>query len=182
MTSASPAIEHLHPLGRLAIAKLYNAPAEDVPRFDIAEMNLISAAGLPGTEGMNIGAMLGLLGDWTKRIADHTLKSIPVFHKYRSDYGTLARFRMTAMLQALTREYGVRYNPERIVDPYVWTDSEDSSPRRAGAATKGHMFVVARAADRSGPPDGVSAQIGAGTRPCVLPLGYLWRAVQHRVP
>jgi hypothetical protein len=110
----------------MAIARLFNAPADDVPRFEIAEMNLIAAYGLPGTEGMDMGAMLATLDAWAKRIADHTRKSIHVFHKYRSDYGTLARFRITAMLQALTREFGVRYNPERIADPDVWTDPEDS--------------------------------------------------------
>jgi hypothetical protein len=55
VTSTAHAIEHLYSLGRLAIAKLYNAPAEAVARLEIAEMNLISAFGLPGTEGMETG-------------------------------------------------------------------------------------------------------------------------------
>ncbi len=143
------AMQHLHPLGRLAIAELYNAPAEAVPRFEIAEMNLISAFGLPGTDGMDMGAMLATLDAWAKRIADHTLRSIHVFHKYRSDYGTLARFRVTAMLQALTREFGVRYNPDRITDPHVWTDPEDSfihgllGPKRTGTCSSLPVLLTA---------------------------------------
>lgn len=149
MSSIAPAIEHLHPLGRMAIAKLFNALAEAVPRFEFAEMNLIAAYGLPGTEGMDMGALLATLDAWAKRIADHTLRSMRVFHKYRSDYGTLARFRITAMLQALTREYGVRYNPERIADPHVWTDPEDSflhgvlGPRRTGTCSSLPVLLTA---------------------------------------
>lgn len=112
-------------------------------------MNLISAYGLPGTEGMDMRAMLATLDTWAKRIADHTLKSIRVFHKYRSDFGTLARFRITAMLQALTREFGVRYNPDRIADPHVWTDPEDSflhgvlGPRRTGTCSSLPVLLTA---------------------------------------
>jgi hypothetical protein len=149
VSSTAPAIEHLHPLGRMAIARLFNAPAEDVPRFELAEMNLIAAYGLRGTEAMAMGAMLATLDAWAKRIADHTLKSIHVFHKHRSDFGTLARFRITAMLQALTREYGVRYNPDRIADPHVWTDPEDSflhgvlGPRRIGTCSSLPVLLTA---------------------------------------
>jgi hypothetical protein len=149
VSGIAQAIEHLYPLGRMAIVKLFNAPAEAVPRFELAEMNLIAAYGLPGTEGMDMGAMLATLDTWAKRIADHTLKSIHVFHKYRSDYGTLAQFRITAMLQALTREFGVRYNPDRIADPHVWTNPEDSfihgvlGLRRAGTCSSLPVLLTA---------------------------------------
>lgn len=149
VTAVAPTIEHLYPLGELAIAKLYNAPADAVPRFELAEMNLISAFGLPGTEGMDMGAMLASLATWARRIAEHTLSSIHAFHKHRSDYGTLARFRMTAMLQALTREFGVHYSPERIADPHVWTDPEDSfihgvlGPRRTGTCSSLPVLLTA---------------------------------------
>lgn len=149
MTITPHAIEHLYPLGRLAIAKLFNAQPEDVPRYELAEMNLIAAYGLPGTQGMDIGAMLATLDAWAKRIGEHVTKSTPVFHKYRSEYGTFARFRITAMLQCLTREFSVRYNPARIVNPEVWTDPEDSflhgilGPRRMGTCSSLPILLTA---------------------------------------
>jgi len=149
VSSEAQTSEHLYPLGRLAIAKLFNASADAVPRFELAEMNLIAAHGLPGAERMDVGAMLGQLDAWAKRIAEHTLSSIHVFRKYREDFGTLARFRVTAMLQALTREFGVCYNPDRIADPHVWTDPEDSflhgllGPRRMGTCSSLPVLLCA---------------------------------------
>jgi hypothetical protein len=149
VSSVAPAVEHLHPLGRMAITRLFDAPAETVPRFELAEMNLIAAYGLPGTEGMDMGAMLAQLDAWAKRIADHTLKSNRVFRNNRSEFGTLARFQMTAMLQVLTREFRVRYNPARIADPHVWTDPADSflhgllGPRRTGTCSSLPVLLTA---------------------------------------
>jgi hypothetical protein len=149
VSSIAPAVEHLYPLGRMAIARLFNAPAEAEPRFELAEMNLIAAYGLPGTEGMDMGALLATLDTWAKRIAELTLNNIHVFHKHRSDFKTLARFRMTSMLQSLTREFGVRYNPERLADPHVWTDPEDSfihgtlGSRRTGTCSSLPVLLTA---------------------------------------
>lgn len=140
LDSPQSAQQHLYQFGQFAIIHLYHAPVDEIARYDLAEMNLISAFGLPGTQRMDIGRMLARLDDWAKRIAAFTLKNIGVFHARRGEFGFLARYKITAMLHCLTREIGVRYNPERITDPDNFDDPADSfihgilGPRRLGTS------------------------------------------------
>lgn len=138
LPSGQPAEEHLYQFGEFAITHLYDAPVEEIARYDLAEMNLISAYGLPGAENMDIGALLARLDAWAKQVAAFTLRNIRIFHARRGEFGFLARYQITAMLHCLTKEIGVRYNLERIADPDNFDDPEDSfihgilGPRRLG--------------------------------------------------
>lgn len=141
---------HLFPLGRLAITALYNAPAKDAGMFELAEVNLISAFGLPGTDGMDMGAMLSLLDSWVKGAADHVVRSAGRFHRHRARFGgSLARFRMTLVVEYLTRECGIRYSPERVADPDNFDDPADSfihgllGPQRTGTCASLPVLLVA---------------------------------------
>ena len=74
-----PVYKHLHQHGPQAITHLLNSRPEDIPHFDLAEMNLICAFGLPGTEDMDIAAMLQLLGVWAQAsVGFHSPEYAPV--------------------------------------------------------------------------------------------------------
>ncbi|MBX9628524.1 MAG: transglutaminase-like domain-containing protein [Gemmataceae bacterium] len=125
----------------MAIVKLYNSPAAEVARYDLAEMNLISAYGLPGTEAMDMGSLLARLDAWAAQVADYTTRYAGVYQRRPDYFGSRARYQITAMVHCLTREIGVRYNPDRITDPDNFDDPEDSflhgllGPRRLGTCS-----------------------------------------------
>ncbi len=138
-TAAQPPVyEHLHQHGPLAIMHLFNGPPEAIPRYDLAEMNLICAFGLPGTEDMDMGAMLRLLDTWASRVAVFTRQNRPLFESGRLGFESLAEYQVGSMIHVVTREFGVRYNPERMADPDNFSDPADTfihgilGPRRMG--------------------------------------------------
>lgn len=140
---------HLFHLERFAITKLYNSTPEEVARYDLAEMNLISAFGLPGAEHIDMGAMLALLDFWAKQVAAYTVKHMVAYRAHAAEFGSLARFRITAMIQCLNEEIGIRYNPARITDPDNFDDPEDSfihgllGPRRMGTCASLPVLLTA---------------------------------------
>jgi len=93
--------------------------------------------------------MLTELDRWAKQVSSYTLKHIKTFHARRAEFGSLARFRVTAMLTCLTRDLGVRYNPERISDPDNFADPQDSfihgllGPRRMGTCASLPVLLTA---------------------------------------
>jgi hypothetical protein len=135
---AGQEVEYLHPLGKWAVNRLFNSSPEEIPKYDLAEMNLICAYGLTGKHDIEIEAMLRTLDSWADRVAEHTRKRINLFHRNRERFGTLERFRVTAMSHVLTTEFNVHYNPDRVTDPSNWDDHEDAfihgllGPRRHG--------------------------------------------------
>jgi hypothetical protein len=143
----------LHQFGRHALPMLFNTPAEHVGDVtEIAEMNLISAAGLPGASRIGIEDIAGLLAtldNWTKCVADFTARSHGHYLKNRKLFGSYARFKVAAMLHALSRECGVRYNPDRIADPDNFDDPADSflhgilGPRKMGTCASLPVLLVA---------------------------------------
>lgn len=145
--------EHLYQHGRLAIAHLYNSPPEKIPRYDIAEMNLISACGLPSTESMDLRAMLGLLDAWANRCQTYITQKTPLFESNPSRFGSLAHFRMGAIIHVLIKQIGLRYNPalagEPTENPEPLTDPADTfihgvlGPRRMGTCCSLPVVLVA---------------------------------------
>ena len=100
-------------------------PDAELAANDVATVNLIVAAGLPGTESINFSAVLRRLHAWTKFVADNTdywrSKFVP-----HEDCRTDAEFRMLAMITLLQRDLGVKYNPARMTGPDNARDSRDS--------------------------------------------------------
>lgn len=137
------------PQGNRAIWHLYNLPAQEVDGIDLAEMNLISAYGLPGAKGMDMLAMLATLDEWAGRVRKFTAKSRKLFLRNPTEYGTFARFQVGAMLRTITRECGVGYNPDRIIDRDNFDDPADSfihgllGPRRTGTCASLPVLAVA---------------------------------------
>ncbi|HEX3359209.1 MAG TPA: transglutaminase family protein [Tepidisphaeraceae bacterium] len=133
----------------MANALLDHSPAGDSARYQLAEMNLMSAIGLPGTEEMDIGAMLGTLDAWANQVALTTRKSIGAYHVNRAKFGSLAEFRIAVMIHVLCDEIGIRYNPARLADPENFDDPADSfihgllGPKRTGTCASLPVLLVA---------------------------------------
>ncbi len=144
-----PPYERLHPHGDAAITHLLNSTPEQIARYDVAEMNLICAYGLPGTKGMSIPDMLRLLDVWARRVGLFTHQHWTMFTSGRSGAHSAAEFRMLTLFHIICREFGVRYNPERIVDPDDFSDAADSFlhgillPRRMGTCASLPVLLVA---------------------------------------
>jgi hypothetical protein len=95
-------------------------------RFDVAEVDLACAAGLPGSESLDPAACLAFVDHaaaWARRQTDATL------HLYHADPDAYDRtegvFRLIALMSVLWRGLGARYNADRIDDPEHFTDSRD---------------------------------------------------------
>jgi Transglutaminase-like superfamily len=93
--------------------------------------------------------MLKTLDVWAERVADHTTRRIGLYHKNPARFGSVSRFRITAMVHVLTSEFNLHYSPERSVDPDNWENPEDSfihgplGPRRAGTCANLPVLLTA---------------------------------------
>jgi hypothetical protein len=86
----------------------------ELAQLDIAEVNLLCAKGLPGTEDIDIPEFLCTLDRWAEKIRDATQRC-PWFQNNPEKYdGSVSLFRIHVMVSVLQRDCGVRYNPERI--------------------------------------------------------------------
>jgi hypothetical protein len=105
---------------------LVRLPDEQLARLDVALMNLACAAGLSGSERIDIERCLTTLDDWANRCRTFTQAVLPHFHRGRCDYPeSEPKFRIQAMITHLQRDLGVRYHPGRIRDDAVF-QPEDS--------------------------------------------------------
>ena len=97
----------------------------ELAKYDIAELNLACAAGLPGAERINAGEVRRTLDRWAERVRYETDRHLYKFHRNPDEYeNSEAYFRTLVMISVLQQDLGVRYNPERINDP-DFRDSED---------------------------------------------------------
>ncbi len=93
---------------------------DELAQTDFAMMNLLCAKDLPGTEGMDIPAMLRQLDEWAAKVAFETERHLyrvtdPKFadHYQHSE----ARLRAEFIVQVLQEDCGVHYNLARVRDP-----------------------------------------------------------------
>jgi hypothetical protein len=93
---------------------------------EIAEVNLKTAAGLPGAEGLDIPRYLERLDSWAKLVGAGTEAALPIFQRCRAQLDdSIGKFRMLALVTVLQRDLGVRYDPACQEGPYSALD-----PRR----------------------------------------------------
>jgi RHS repeat-associated protein len=84
---------------------------DDTMMTEIAETNLTLARGLPGSEDLDVPRYLAELDSWTGLVATTTERCLPMFHGAPSQFdGSLAKFRMMALVTVLQRDLGVRYD------------------------------------------------------------------------
>lgn len=94
--------------------------SDELAKVDIAVMSLLCARGLPGTENMDIPAILKQLDGWAAKVKFETERHLYRVKdpRYAEHYANSeARLRAEFIVQILQEDCGVRYNPERIYEP-----------------------------------------------------------------
>lgn len=112
---------------------LLRLPPAELNRCDIALMDLLCAQGLPGTENLNISGCLANLDQWANHVQSETERNLHQFREKPGDYyNSEGYFRMLIMAVVMYEDFGVRYNPDRIVMPqnvdandHFFADSRD---------------------------------------------------------
>ena len=92
---------------------------------DLARLNLICAADLPGSEGLDIPAELERLDAWAARVRAETDRDIHNFFKNPAEFEhSEPYYRVLMLVTVLQQDLGVRYNPDRVHEP-DFTNSKD---------------------------------------------------------
>jgi hypothetical protein len=95
---------------------LLKMPAEILAYVDIAEMNLLCAAGLAGAEGMDINKCLARLDQWAQRVKMETERHLyrltdPRYADHTEHYQhSEARFRAEWLVSILQQDIGLHYH------------------------------------------------------------------------
>jgi tetratricopeptide (TPR) repeat protein len=78
---------------------------------DIAEMNLVCAAGLQGSENHDVAKCLARLDEWAKRARYWTDQSMWDFRQHPEKFkNSEAKFRVLLLISVLQKDFGVHYN------------------------------------------------------------------------
>jgi hypothetical protein len=87
----------------------------DIAHRDVAELNLMCAVGLPGSEELDIGFCLRTLDRWAKRVRQDTKKNTWQFDRHPESFNySWAFVRILNMVTVLQRDLGVHYRQELI--------------------------------------------------------------------
>ncbi|NLW85655.1 MAG: hypothetical protein GXY38_02145 [Planctomycetes bacterium] len=101
--------------GRAAktLDELLSIPVEKLGEVDIAEMNLLCAVGLPGSEELDIDHALATLDQWAAKVAFETNRHLyrVADPRYADHYRhSEAYLRAEFLVQVLCEDVGVKYN------------------------------------------------------------------------
>ncbi len=93
---------------------LVRLPEPELALIDIAVTNLCCAAGLPGTDRINLGLCLQTLDAWAAQTSAFTERVMPLFWSGKCDYpDSEPRFRIQAMITCLQRDIGLRFRLDK---------------------------------------------------------------------
>lgn len=88
---------------------------DELSELDIAAVNLACATGLPGSDGMDVPALLHKLDRWAELVRAETAKYAYRYQQNSADYDdSLGQFRILMMITVLQQDLGVRYHPDRV--------------------------------------------------------------------
>ena len=105
---------------------LLKIPADKLGDVDIAEMNLLCAAGLPGAEKLDIDHALATLGLWAERVKLETERHLyrVTDPRYADHYHhSEAYLRAEMLVQNLCEDLGVKYDPSAKAGTFSFRDS-----------------------------------------------------------
>jgi hypothetical protein len=108
------------------ITRLFASSDEQLASYDIAELNLLCAFGLPGAEDLDIASCLKKLDYTAQLVRRNTEEWRPQFDRNPQEYNhSYAHFCMSALVTVLQRQIGVRYNLSFSEGEYNGTDSRN---------------------------------------------------------
>ncbi len=88
---------------------------EQLAAFDVAEVNLSCAEGLPGAETIDHAECINRLNHFAQCSSHYTERRIDIFRMQPAAYNhSEALFRIICMMTLLWRQLGIRYNPAKI--------------------------------------------------------------------
>ena len=139
------------------LAELLAVPAAKLGQVDLALMNVLCAEGLPGAANLDPQSVLGTLDSWARRVDSETARHLYRFQGNPAEFNNSEGYFRALMLIVVTQEdFGVRYNPARIVatdapepDEVFFADSRDlflhgiASPRAMGTCISMPVFYAA---------------------------------------
>lgn len=100
-----------------ALPQICAAPGEHLAHADIAALNLMCAAGLPGAENLNVPKLLDWLDEAARKVdletRRHWYRFVASPDNYRHSPGYFCCY---FLLQILQEDLGVKYNPARAAD------------------------------------------------------------------
>ena len=115
-----------HSRWQTKMAILADLPEAELAEFDIARLNMLCAAGLPGTEGIDPDACIRTLDGWTEYIRRNVEGWWPDFLRSpREGEDSPGKFRMMAIATLLQRQLGVHYNLRFNEGEYDGRDSRN---------------------------------------------------------
>lgn len=98
-----------------SIAELLTLPPEKLARLDIAQMNLLCAEGLPGTESMKIQECLERLDYWASLARANEAKYKPAYYRNPAKYeSSLAKFKAIYLGLMIKEDLKVGYNMDLV--------------------------------------------------------------------
>lgn len=91
---------------------------QELAAVDIAEANLLCAAGLPGSDSLDVDACLKTLDRWAEHVRQETDRHLYRFQQNPSEYNNSeGYFRILMLISVLQEDGGVHYNLDRILTP-----------------------------------------------------------------
>lgn len=133
------------------LAEMLAIPINDLPGLDVARMNLLCAAGIPGAETLDVEATLKLLDAWAAMVGRVTRIDFPKFQRDPAAFdGNEGLWRVVTLTRVLSKQFGVHYNP-RLIDGrgWDWKDANDTmlcgplGSRRSGSCASLPVLVAA---------------------------------------
>ncbi|MGC4007200.1 MAG: transglutaminase family protein [Pirellulales bacterium] len=92
--------------------------------FEIGELNLRLAVDLPGSEGLDVPALVRRLDEWAKLVRKFTDSCRRMYLANPARFqNSPGRFRMNCLVTVLQRDCGVRYRPELMEGDYDARDA-----------------------------------------------------------
>ncbi len=106
------------------ITRLLGLTNEQLAKYDLGELNLLLAFGLPGAQRLDFARYLDQLDDWTEAVRRETARCWPRFQRSPHEFQySEARFRMMVMVAVLQRDLGAHYNARARDGIYDTSDS-----------------------------------------------------------
>lgn len=95
-----------------------NLSDEELEKLDVARMNLLFAANLPGSEGLGIEVSLGQVDEMAHYVKKRTEELRPKFEANPERFQNSEEFfKMTVLVTVLQKEVGLSYDPKFAIRP-----------------------------------------------------------------